>query len=171
LVISPPDWKLRLNECINVMADSDPSNHEQDFRTPPRLIRALGELQKETILIPPAVDASVLDRVRPQLAAIRRRHARRQKTTRLLALAAAFVIMGWIVNLALNPIRGVKATAAEDINRDGTVDILDAFQLAREIKSGKTISAGLDLNGDGRVDAADVELIARHAVSLEKGSM
>jgi hypothetical protein len=152
------------------MPDPNPPNHDPDFQTP-RLIKALGELQKETILIPPAVDEIVLDRVRPQLAAIRRRHARRRNTTRLLALAAAFVIMGWTINLALNPIAGGRVFATEDINHDGKVDILDAFQLAREIKSGKTISARLDLNGDGRVDAADVELIARHAVSLEKGSM
>jgi hypothetical protein len=152
------------------MPDSTPPNHEPDFQSP-RLAKALGELHKETILIPPAVDAVVLDRVRPQLAAIRRRHARRRNTARLLALAAAFVVIGWVVNLALNPMRGVKATALEDVNHDGKVDILDAFQLARDIKSGKTIPTRLDLNGDGHVDAADVELIARQAVSLEKGSM
>ncbi|HWY75080.1 MAG TPA: dockerin type I repeat-containing protein [Verrucomicrobiae bacterium] len=151
------------------MADQDPD--QENNLNAPRLVASLRELHKESVLVPSEVDAIVLDRIRPQLAAIRRRHARRRNTTRLLALAAALAIMGWIVNLALNPMRGVRATATEDLNHDGKVDILDAFQLARDIKSGNTIPARLDLNGDGRVDAADVALIARKAVSLEQGAV
>ena len=153
------------------MPDSNSPDYESDFQTPPRLLKAFGSLHKETILIPPHIDSVVLVRARPQLAAIRRRHARRRNTTRLLALAAAFVVIGWIVNLTLNPMTGIRATAPEDINRDGRVDILDAFQLARQIRSGKALSTKLDLNGDGRVDAADVALIARKAVSLEQGAV
>jgi hypothetical protein len=58
--------------------------------------------------------------------------------------------------------------AREDLNRDGRVDILDAFQLARQTQAGAN-SAATDLNQDGVTDRRDAELIATHAVRLEKG--
>jgi hypothetical protein len=59
--------------------------------------------------------------------------------------------------------------AGEDLNHDGRVDILDAFQLARQLQTGQKPAAGLDLNGDGVVDWRDVEVLATRAVHLEKG--
>jgi hypothetical protein len=59
--------------------------------------------------------------------------------------------------------------AREDLNRDGRVDILDAFALSRQLRDGKASSTGLDLNGDGVVDERDAEVIAARAVRLEKG--
>ena len=59
--------------------------------------------------------------------------------------------------------------AREDLNRDGRVDIIDAFQLARETQSGAKPTATIDLNNDGLIDRRDAELIATHAVKLEKG--
>ena len=61
------------------------------------------------------------------------------------------------------------AYVREDLNRDGRVDILDAFQLARQLQSGNDPGAGSDLNSDGEVDRRDVEIIAAQAVRLEKG--
>src|SRR6185369_1280179 len=54
----------------------------------------------------------------------------------------------------------------EDINRDGRVDVLDAFALARRIETGGTLDPRWDINGDGRVDRADVNVIAARAVNL-----
>ena len=45
-----------------------------------------------------------------------------------------------------------SAFAREDLNRDGQVDILDAFVLAKLLKSGARPASGLDINGDGVVD-------------------
>lgn len=57
----------------------------------------------------------------------------------------------------------------EDIDRNGRVDILDAFTLARGMESATTLSLEWDVNGDGRIDGADVDAVARAAVRLERG--
>ena len=57
----------------------------------------------------------------------------------------------------------------EDFDRDGRVDILDAFALARRIEEGGESSRRWDLNEDGAVDRRDVDAIAMAAVSLERG--
>ena len=53
----------------------------------------------------------------------------------------------------------------KDINKDGQVDILDAFTLARRIQTG-AIEENWDINGDGQVNQADVEEISAFAVKL-----
>jgi hypothetical protein len=62
-----------------------------------------------------------------------------------------------------------RAFVREDVNQDGRVDILDAFELARALKRGET-AGRWDLNGDGVVDERDVTVIAARAVKLEKRS-
>ena len=56
-----------------------------------------------------------------------------------------------------------------DIDRNGEVNILDAFTLARHIESRQPLSQLWDLNGDGLVDRRDVDTIAMAAVRLNKG--
>ena len=51
-----------------------------------------------------------------------------------------------------------------DVDRNGRVDILDAFALARMIRQDD--SAFNDINGDGRADQLDIDLVARDAVRL-----
>ncbi len=58
-----------------------------------------------------------------------------------------------------------QVVQAEDLDRNGRVDILDAFQLARELEGGRTL-AHRDFSGDGRVDRADVERLAQLAVRV-----
>jgi hypothetical protein len=86
-------------------------------------------------------------------------------------LAAAVVLMAWLARPLLDrtsaPLAGQRV---EDLNRDGRIDILDAFALARQVEHGEKPGRQLDLNGDGMIDRRDAELIAAHAVSLEKGN-
>jgi hypothetical protein len=144
-----------------------PDQHDESAPNPgSRLGRALGGLRKTSVFIPPTVDEAVLAKARPRLARIRvqRVHERR---TQWLALAACLVLGAMVAQTVLN--RGTsKHFAREDLNHDGRVDILDAFQLARDIKGGKAPMTG-DFNGDGKVDAADVEFLAKRAVSLQVG--
>jgi len=60
-----------------------------------------------------------------------------------------------------------------DIDHNGRVDMLDAFQLARRIEAIVEPTAPLDvrwdMNGDGRVDREDIKTVALAAVRLEKG--
>lgn len=53
-----------------------------------------------------------------------------------------------------------------DIDRNGTVNILDAFALARDVQTGQPLSDEWDQNGDGRTDRLDIKLIAQSAVTL-----
>ena len=62
--------------------------------------------------------------------------------------------------------RGVAADAqlTSDVDFNGRVDILDAFAMARQIRSGREKS--YDINHDGRFDVTDVDIVAREAVKL-----
>ena len=55
-------------------------------------------------------------------------------------------------------------TDDNDVDRNGRVDILDAFAIARQIRSGDPRAR--DVNHDGRLDQQDVDLVAREAVML-----
>lgn len=59
--------------------------------------------------------------------------------------------------------------AQTDIDRNGRVDILDAFKLARRIEIASGSAADLDINGDGLANYDDVDAVALAAVSLNKG--
>lgn len=52
-----------------------------------------------------------------------------------------------------------------DVDGNGRVDILDAFVMAREIRSGRGQIIH-DVNGDGQLDQADINEIAQRAVML-----
>jgi hypothetical protein len=140
-------------------------NDESGPKPGSRLGRALGGLRKASVLIPPAVDEAVLAKARPRLARIRIQRLNWRRT-QWLAVAACLMLGTMLARTVLN--RGTtKHFAREDLNHDQRVDILDAFQLARELRDGKA-RTGDDFNGDGKVDAADVEFLAKRAVSLEK---
>ena len=61
------------------------------------------------------------------------------------------------------------STVPMDINRDGTVDILDAYALQVQLQKGER-DPRRDVNGDGVVDEKDVEAIARSCVLLARRS-
>ncbi len=50
-----------------------------------------------------------------------------------------------------------------------TVDILDAFTLAKHIESKQPTEAMWDFNSDGLIDRRDVDTVALAAVRLNKG--
>jgi len=79
-------------------------------------------------------------------------------------------VLPQILTKRRQPSAGTAVVSREDVNRDGEVDILDAFALAKELKSGHPPGPGLDINGDGVVDEKDVATIAARAVRLDKGS-
>jgi hypothetical protein len=83
-----------------------------------------------------------------------------------LGAAAAFVLALWLARPVWLP---QPPALAGDFNRDGMLDILDAFALAREVKLRPSENRRFDLNRDGRVDHADAQTIAQHAVALDHG--
>ena len=56
-----------------------------------------------------------------------------------------------------------------DINRDGRLDILDAYLLQRRIETAAKIESQWDLTRDGQVDQRDVQAIAAESVKLDGG--
>jgi hypothetical protein len=145
-------------------------NDSGDSPAPPKLIAALRQTQSRRVFVPRTIDESVLRTAREHLVPAQRRSpsaftlwCRRLAiaTACLLVCAAAY----WLIQISQNR---PQAFAREDLNRDGRVDILDAFLLARQLQSGDKPGPTLDLNGDGVVDHRDAETIAAQVVKLEK---
>jgi len=75
---------------------------------------------------------------------------------------------------AFSPAEASSATvdARFDLNRDGVVDVLDAFLAARAAerpvgdRASEPSAPSVDVNGDGTVDSKDVEMIMDAAVKL-----
>ena len=57
--------------------------------------------------------------------------------------------------------------SAEDVNRDGKLDILDAYFMARKVAANETLSKEWDFNRDGAVDNKDVDVVAFSAVKIK----
>jgi hypothetical protein len=72
-----------------------------------------------------------------------------------------------VLFLALSPKSedGPPESVDEDLNGNGRVDILDAFVMACEIRSGRGQRIH-DVNGDGQLDQTDINEIAQRAVML-----
>lgn len=145
---------------------------EQKLQAPTKLLVALHRLPREPIFVPLTVDEAVLNAARRQLG---NRVERVFDWFRLMPWMAAVTLLVLLVFLAqfiIKPPSRQPSAAVfnrEDLNHDGRVDILDAFALARQLKSGAHLDPQLDINGDGVVDEHDAEAIAAHAVSLAKG--
>jgi preprotein translocase subunit Sss1 len=144
---------------------------EEALQAPPRLISALKELRKPSIFIPPTLDEAVLRAAH--------RHLNKRPKPQwfgfipwIAAAAAAIVVLGVIgqfLQTSRSPQDSGPVLAQEDLNHDGQVDILDAFTLARQLKTGGKVPPQMDINHDGVVDERDVAAVAARAVSLEKG--
>lgn len=138
-------------------------DENKDEQMPAGLVDRLRALASKTaILVPQSVDETVISRARERFAEVRRRRAR--FTAAWWTAAAASIALMAVVGLSL--IQRPHYERA-DIDRNGRVDILDAFSLARSLQRGAV--KGPDMNGDGVVNRTDVDIIAAQAVKLKKG--
>ena len=155
---------------MNNSSANHPRRDGEDPQAPPKLAAALRELSGRRVFVPPTVDQAVLGAARRHLAKPQRSDFNlfRSWLAWPAYAVACFAVLGLVYFLA-KPVETEKRLAGEDLNHDGQVDILDAFQLARQLQTGQEPAAGLDLNGDGVVDWRDVEALAARAVKLEKG--
>src|SRR5206468_7646984 len=147
------------------MAEQKQHPEEASLQAPEKLVEALNHLQKERIFVPPTVDHAVLRGAREHLRRLEGPQSGWKPWLSWAAMAACLALAVWLGERFSNPTRA-RAFAREDINRDGHVDVLDAFALARQIETGGTLDPRWDINGDGRVDRADVNAIAARAVDL-----
>ncbi len=131
------------------------------------------------IKIPQELDDAILKRAREVFDPTPPKQLRLGKPAAWIAVAASLTLIIWISDVIRSAVTTSKqeATAAVipgDIDRNGKVDILDAFELARVLDKSTTGSPVAsshinDLNADGTVDSLDVNAIAMKAVALPQG--
>lgn len=152
---------------------------QEALGAPAGLIDDLRGLFDQPVFVPREMDEAILTAARQRLAPVAaggRQRRRRLWLVRAagigLAAAAAITLVVWLQPTE-RPVTTVAGRA--DIDRNGRVDILDAFALARQLKSvdattlAKT-NTQWDINGDGAIDRHDVDAIAARAVSLAPGA-
>lgn len=166
------------------MNNSGPNTRRdgEELPAPAKLVAALKEPPARRVFVPPTVDAAILRAAQEHFArtasSLSPSDGERGRVRGTLAhflrpwlvwptVATACIALVGLAHFASRPSQ--PQVAHEDVNRDGRVDILDAFQLARETQSGAKPAATADLNHDGLVDRRDAELLATHAVKLGKG--
>jgi hypothetical protein len=174
-------------------------DEDSDLRAYAKLSNDLKAIFKPQTGVPGEIDRAVMDRAfnhfadvqsgkgklwrgRPGLAshwhlASRKKQGQDALSTHWawrIAAAAAIIIFAFSLNLTkqTGPATdrfSLSETQAVDIDRNGRVDILDAFKLARHIESGGPAETEWDINGDGLIDRGDVDVVALAAVRLDKG--
>jgi Dockerin type I domain len=154
----------------------NPNEDAGELGAPAKLVAALKSACKSDIFIPCTIDEAVLRSARKHLSPPKRRAVTWTILFRWTApIAALAVVLAVSVHLLLSnsrPKSGISTQhlyARGDLNRDGAVDILDAFALARRLKAGAVSNPELDINGDGIIDDRDVATLAAQAVRLGKG--
>lgn len=150
-------------------------DEDLDLRVSQKFSEDLNILFKTQFSIPPEVDRAILDRAHQQFAPKHWRHRiLRHISIWRVAAAAAVIIFAFSLNLTQKPGPTTSQSLlvearAVDIDRNGRVDILDAFKLARYVESDERTEKKWDVNGDGLVNSNDVDLVASAAVRLDKG--
>lgn len=161
-------------------------NEDEPIDAPQELIDTLADLHNERIFIPPSVDESIMAEARKHLSP----PPVRKKPTNMIAwsgwgvaLAASVVLVASLSQRNRQPFDAAQSESTpvaemasaspvykrEDINQDQSVDILDAFALARQLEGGGAVQTELDFNNDGVIDRGDVDWIAQTSVKIEKG--
>ncbi len=151
-------------------------DEDMDLRIASKLSADLNALFEPKVGVPPEVDRAVMDRAHKHLAPLqsgKRRRLRIHWGWRIAA-AAAVIILAFSLDLTKQPDQttdsfSLSKAQAVDIDRNGRVDILDAFKLARYIESADRTETEWDFNGDGLIDRSDVDVVAFAAVRLDKG--
>ena len=156
------------------MADTGQNETDTPLELPPALEAKFKQFPAPCLFVPPTVDEQILRAARQHLQRQERPRsalfAKWRLALSLSGIAAMFLIAALVISLKLAGPRAGARFAREDLNRDGRVDILDAFSLARTLKNRPTpYNPALDINGDGVVDERDVTSLAARAVQLPKG--
>jgi hypothetical protein len=138
-------------------------NSDRQHEAPPLLLEELQRSFGRIPDVPVAVDDAIVREARAGFHR-RRRFALTARWIGATAAAAAAVI---IVVLNLRPDHAAATSVAGDIDRNGSVNILDAFALAKRIQGpAGAVAKGEDVNGDGVLDQRDVDQVAQQAVAL-----
>jgi hypothetical protein len=151
-------------------------DENMDLRIPSKLSADLNALFEPQLGVPPEVDRAVMDRAHKHFAPLQSGKGKRLRVHWgwRIAAAAAVIILAFSLDLTKQTVPTtdhllLSKTQAVDIDRNGRVDILDAFKLARHIESAGNMETKWDFNGDGLINRSDVDTVAFVAVRLDKG--
>ncbi|MBW7990348.1 MAG: hypothetical protein FVQ84_10090 [Planctomycetes bacterium] len=150
-------------------------DEDLDLRVSQKFSEDLNILFKPQFSIPPEVERAVMDRAYQHFTQKHWSHRiLRHISIWRIAAAAAVIILAFSLNLTQKPGPTTSQSLlgearAVDIDRNGRVDILDAFKLARYVESAERTETKWDINGDGLVNSNDVDMVASAAVRLDKG--
>ena len=138
---------------------------------PPQLRAGLSGLFGQAPAVPRSIDDQILAAARGQ--SIRRHRMRWVIRYAIGSVAAAAAVVLIAIKTTSHHDEASFNSAdvvakAEDFNRDGKVDMIDAFLMARKVAARDT-SSELDFNHDGAVDAKDVDVVAFAAVKIKGG--
>ena len=144
------------------------TDDDQYQELPDGLVEELGRLYRKPVAVPAERDRVILSSARATMA--RQRRLRLMIRWGGLAVGAAAVV-ALVVRTPTIPdaekqVRPVVAVKAQDVNRDGVVNIVDAYVLARTVDKGGVTQTQWDFDGDGAVDQKDADAIAAEAVKL-----
>jgi hypothetical protein len=136
---------------------------------PPQLRARLSALYGNGPAISRGVDERILGAAREEMARrVRMRWVMRYAIGSVAAAAAVVLIVMRTTHQDQPPAKnGAAVVAAEDLNRDGKIDILDAYLMARSLAAKEAMAGEWDFNHDGMVDGRDVDVIALAAVKLK----
>ena len=135
-----------------------------DPQVPPRLAEALRELDSAQP-ITTGLDARVRAQADRLADPIRLPVRRVAFVGGALAAGLALALVFW-PQLSRPRSSGVNTPSiAGDLDRDGRVTVLDAYAVARGVRTGR-VDPAWDANADGTVDLADAEALATIAVRL-----
>ncbi|MEN8128284.1 MAG: dockerin type I domain-containing protein [Planctomycetota bacterium] len=145
----------------------NPKNDKTDFQTSEQFSKDLSSLFEPKQAVSPRVDRAVMDAAARRL----RRRPNLRRWAYWAASAAAAMVVAGVLFMDFTKPADISAPVAlrNDIDRDGAVNILDAFALARKIKSSDTANLQWDMNGDSVVDQKDVDTVAMAAVKMKEG--
>ena len=162
------------NEDVIMSDKKKHFNEDSELRIPDKLSEDLNTIFKSDQLVPHEIDRTIIDGARRYL-------GHRQEKVRVLrwfssAAAAAAVILSVFLldtpkQTAIAPSRPAFIAVKNDIDQNGSVDILDAFRLARYIDSAEIPDIKWDINGDGLVNHKDVDSVAFAAVRLDRAGV
>ncbi len=151
---------------------------DEDLEACGKLSADLDTLFEPQLSVPSEVDRAIMDRAGRHFVGRKFTQSGRRRFRWVslwkVAAAAAVVIFAFSLDLTEEPAptvdyADVAKAGAVDFDRNGRVDILDAFKLARQIELASNTEIGWDINGDGLVNRADVDVVAMAAVRLDRG--
>ena len=145
-----------------------PSENDQFQELPDGMVQELGGLYRRPVAVPAERDRVILAGARTQM-------VRRRRLRLLMRVSGAAAAVAAVVALVMRTpeipdaekqVRPAVAVRAQDVNRDGVVNIVDALLLARKVEAGGVAQTQWDFDGDGVVDRKDADSIADEVVSL-----